>query len=146
MMRSLFKNSFFPKQSPYGCNGIREGRFCFGIPLRPSYSDTMTPRMLSKNQAHYAEQAQQTRGCTQHRLGYILSWRFKTQVCTQLLKRGLYGPAGREPTGDLGGSKARNGSVEVLIPMCALNIVDKDPTNRTKPPPALYHCPVSLVN
>lgn len=87
-------------------------------------------RVLGKDQADHAKQAQQTRGGTQHRLGHILSWRFKPQVCTHLLKRGLYGPAGREPTGNLLGAEARVGSVKVLISMRALNIVDEDPPDR----------------
>ena len=117
MIRSLSKNSFLPKQSSYGCDGIREGSLGFDIPFCPSYLDTMTPRMLSKNQADHAEQAQQTRGGTQYRLGDILSRRFKT-------------PAGRKPTGNLPTTEARIGGVKVFVPMRTLNIVDKNPTNR----------------
>ena len=84
-------------------------------------------RVLSKDQADYAEQTEQRRGSAQNRVGDILSWRFKAQMGTRLLKRGLDRPAGREPTDYLSGTEACIGGVKVLVPMCTLNVVDEGP-------------------
>jgi len=71
-------------------------------------------RMLSKNQTDHAEKTQQTRDGTQHRLGDILSRRFKTQVGTHLLKCGFDRPAGRKPTENLFGPSI-DGGVDPLV-------------------------------
>jgi hypothetical protein len=96
MIRSLFKNSFVPKQPSHGGDDIREGWFGFEIPLRTSNLDVMTPCMFGKDQADYAEQTQQARGRAQDRLSYVLPRRFKSQMSLNFLKSSFNGPGGRE--------------------------------------------------
>jgi len=89
----------------------------------------MSPRVLGKNQADHAEQSQQTWSHTEHRLGYVLPRRFKTQVGVNLLKSRFDRPTRCEPTGDLPRAKAGVGCVKVFIPVRSLHIMDKNPTH-----------------
>jgi len=132
MIRSCFKNTFLPKQSPYRGDGVREGRLSFNIPFRASYLDTMTSCMFSEDKANYAEQPKQAWGCTQNRLGHILSRRFKTQMSPHFLKGRFDRPAGCKPTDNLLETKTGVGGIKVFVPVCTLNIMDKNPTNRNQ--------------
>ena len=132
MSRGLCKNSFLPKQSTDGYDGVRKGGLGFGIPLWATQPDGVTPRMLGKNQTHDTEQPQQTRSGTQDRLGRILSRRFKTQMTTHLLKRRLDRPTRGEPTDDLFRPEAGVRTVYIFVPMCSLDIMDKNPPHRNQ--------------
>ena len=127
MIRSLCKNSLLPKQSADGCDSVRKGGLGFGIPLCATQPDSMMPRVLSKNQAHHAEQPQQAWSGTQYRFGHILSWCFKTQMITNLLKRGLDRPTRGEPTDNLLRAQTGVRTVYVFVPMCSLDIMDSFP-------------------
>jgi len=129
MTRSLCKNGFLPKQSLHRRDHIRESGIVLGIPFCTSYSDTMSTRVLGKNQADHTEQSQQTRSSTQYRPGDMLSWRLKTQMSTNLLKRRLDGPTRRKPTDNLNRFKAYVSCVIVFVPMGSLHIVNEDPAN-----------------
>ena len=111
MIRSLCKNSYFPKQTPDHRHDIRKGGFGFGIPFGASDLNAMTSGMLSEDQANDAEQTQQARRRPQHRPGHMLARRFKAQVFPHFLERGLNGPTGREPTDDLRQRQRRVGGV-----------------------------------
>ena len=132
MIRSLCKNAFLPKQSSHRCDGIREGGVGLDIPFRTANLNTMESCMLGKNKANYAEQSEQARGGAQDRLGHILTRSFKTQMSPHFLEGRFDRPASREPTGDLPEAQADVGGIKVFVPVRALNIMDKDPTNRNQ--------------
>jgi hypothetical protein len=105
----------------------------------------MRPDTFGMNQADDAEQTQQTRCRSPHRLGDVLPRCLKAQVNLHLFKGRLHWPAGREPTDHLRAREQRVGRVEVLISMGTLNVANEDPGNRHHRGPDLYHKPVPLA-
>src|SRR4030042_3716735 len=130
MIRSLFKNSFLPKQPSYCGNGIRECQLGFSIPFCTADIDTMGTCILGKNKANYTEQPQLTRGSSQNRLGHMLTCSFKSQMSTHFLKRCFDRPAGCEPTDNLLKTQAGVCGIKVFVPVSTLDIMDKYPANR----------------
>ena len=130
MLRRCFKNSLGPQQASNGCDGVGERRFAFGVPCRASWTNRMVANMLGEDQADHAEQAQQARTRTQDRFGYVLSGCLEPQVRPHLLEGRLDGPAGREPTDDLGRGQIRICRIEVIVPMSALDVMGEHPADR----------------
>ena len=137
MIRRLCKNSFLPKQASYRGDDIREGRFGFRIPFGTADFDAVMSRMLGEDQADDAEQAQQVGRSPQHRCFDMLARGFEAQMFPQFLKRGFDGPTGGEPTDDLGGFEIRVAALEVVVPMSAGQVMDKNPAYGNQSVPAL---------
>ena len=138
MKRSLCKNSFLPEEPPHGGDSIREGRLGFRIPLCLLYAHTVTTRMLSEDQANDTKQTQQTRSHAQHRVRHILSRRLKSQVSTDFLKSRFNGPTRGKPAYDLGAIEARIRRIEIFVPVRALAIYGRRPSESEPSPHRLY--------
>jgi len=95
---------------------------------------SIQPDRIDRENTGHLEQTPSGPPREQNRFGYILSWRFKTQAYTHLLKRGLYGPAGREPTDRCCGKLTTN---YYLLWRGQLAGFDAGPATPAAPPSAL---------
>src|SRR3989304_10035110 len=102
MFPRLFQNRL-PAQATHGGDGVAEGRLLLGVPESAESWNAPIAPLPSEDQAHQAEQTQQTRRGASRRAGVPLrpvAWRGKPQVSAHFLERDLDAPAAREEAGD----------------------------------------------
>ena len=128
------KNRFHPQQSAYGGNGIGEGYFLFDVPRRARGPYGMTTLVHVEDETNNAEQAQQTRGAAQHRLGHALSRRLEAQVGADLFKGDLDRPAAGEQTHDALRREVNVCAKDAVVSMGAVAIHDINPADLDRAP------------
>ncbi len=144
VMGRPFKNRRGPKQPPYRCNGVRERRLGLCVPSRDPQTNSMSPGMGGKDQANHAEQPEKTRPRPQNRLGHTLSRCLEAQMSSPFLKGGLDRPTGGEVCDNLFRVQRSVRGIEVLVPVCSVQVVDEHPTDRHQSLAAFV--PVGLSN